>query len=309
MSRIRSIHPGLFTDESYMSLSIAAKAIWPGIWTEADDAGVFEWKPFTLKARLLPTENVDMKELLAELEANDLVRQFTQDGKCYGAVRGFCKWQRPRKPTYRFPLPSEFHTFVGWAHQSSAQDPDEGGDGAKPALSQSAEVPHQYRTGTEVSPQRKEEGGRREDEGGREKTRARAPARSGEPIPDGWQPSADDEAWVAVNRPDLSPDARKSQLERFRRHAIGKGLKAADWGLLWRNWISEAKGQATNGGGAAIAPDDLQWRARLRGHRWQPGLWGPPPGERGCLVPEHILADWRASQPTGDNGAGREVAP
>ena len=64
MARIRSVHPGLFTDESFMSASPLARIVMIGVWTEADDNGVFEWKPLTLKARLLPADNADMAAIL-----------------------------------------------------------------------------------------------------------------------------------------------------------------------------------------------------------------------------------------------------
>ncbi len=41
MARIRSIHPGLFTDEAFMALSLLARVVLPGLWTECDDQGVF----------------------------------------------------------------------------------------------------------------------------------------------------------------------------------------------------------------------------------------------------------------------------
>jgi hypothetical protein len=50
MSRIRSIHPGFFADETFVMLSPLARLFWIGLLTEADDQGIFEWKPVTLKS-------------------------------------------------------------------------------------------------------------------------------------------------------------------------------------------------------------------------------------------------------------------
>ena len=110
MARIRSIHPGLFTDELYMALSMAGKAVWPGLWTEADDHGVFEWKPLSLKARLMPCADIDIATTLGEYEALGLVIKFSEGEKAYGVIKGFCHWQRPKKPLNRFPLPNQFPT-------------------------------------------------------------------------------------------------------------------------------------------------------------------------------------------------------
>lgn len=145
MARIRSIHPGLFTDEGYMSLSLAAKAAWPGIWTEADDHGVFEWKPITLKAKLLPADNVDMAAILQETIDHGLTIQFTEGGKTFGVIKGFLKWQRPREPSYRYPFPKCAQLFA-----NNVVSPDAG--------LQQDQVPP-----SAIGPQREEEGGKREE--------------------------------------------------------------------------------------------------------------------------------------------------
>jgi hypothetical protein len=48
MSRIRSVHPGLWTDEAFVELSFPARMLLMGIWTECDDGGAFVWRPLTL---------------------------------------------------------------------------------------------------------------------------------------------------------------------------------------------------------------------------------------------------------------------
>ena len=67
MARIRSIHPGIFTDEAFASASMAARMLLIGIWTEAYDDGVFEWKPLTLKMKIFPGDSVDINAVLSEL--------------------------------------------------------------------------------------------------------------------------------------------------------------------------------------------------------------------------------------------------
>lgn len=140
MSRIRSIHPGFFSDEDLVQVSIAARLLFIGIWGEADDKGVFEWKPLTLKMRLYPADNVDIETLLSELVSVDAVVSYEFDGRKFGIVRNFRKFQRPKKPNDVHPMPSEFRTYAGLSEASSEQ------------------VPHQSRTGTEISPQM-EDGG------------------------------------------------------------------------------------------------------------------------------------------------------
>jgi hypothetical protein len=150
MARIRSIHPGLFTDEAFASLSMAARVLLLGVWTEADDHGVFEWKPVTLKMRVMPADNVSIPDLLAECERADVIKRFSS-GKSYGLVRNFCRFQRPKKPKYVHPMPPQFYTYAGLKEDGSLV------------------VLHQSRTGGENPPQREEEGGEEEEEKGIEK--------------------------------------------------------------------------------------------------------------------------------------------
>lgn len=147
MARIRSIHPGIFTDEGFASLSMAARVLYIGVLTESDDHGVFEWKPVTLKMRVMPVDNVNIPDLLAECETADVIKRFSS-GKSYGLVRNFCRYQRPKKPKYVHPMPSEFYTYAGLKP-----------DGSLPVL-------HQSRTSGENPPQREDGGGEGEEESG-----------------------------------------------------------------------------------------------------------------------------------------------
>lgn len=128
MARIRSVHPGIFTDEAAMELSHAAFRLFIGLLTECDDQGVFEWKPVTLKARILPAHNEDVTALLGELAAHNFIARFEHGGKAYGAVRNFLKYQRPRRPTAVHPLPAELAPYVGKEVSSTAPIPDNVGN-------------------------------------------------------------------------------------------------------------------------------------------------------------------------------------
>lgn len=112
MARIRSVHPGLFTDEAFAGLSMAARVLLIGIWTESDDQGVFEWKPISLKMRIFPVDDADIPSLLAEMEAANVVRKFGIGGRPFGAVRNFCKYQRPKSPKYRHINDDHFREYV-----------------------------------------------------------------------------------------------------------------------------------------------------------------------------------------------------
>lgn len=113
MARIRSVHPSLFTDEAWVSCSPLARVLYIGLLTEADDHGLFEWKPLQIKMRVLPADALDVGPLLDELIAADLVGRLESDGKTLGAIRRYCKFQRPKKPTYVYALPAEWGDYVG----------------------------------------------------------------------------------------------------------------------------------------------------------------------------------------------------
>lgn len=145
MSRIRSIHPGLWTDEAFVTLSAHARLFFMGLWNECDDQGSFEWSPLKLKMRLAPADNVDGAALLAEIAEAGCVLQYEVGGKRFGAVRNFCQYQRPKKPTSVHPQTEEVRKWVNTDARSTR-------DGSEA-------VENQLPTSGEKSRQRKEEGG------------------------------------------------------------------------------------------------------------------------------------------------------
>lgn len=155
MARIRSVHPGFFTDEHFVSCSPFARLLAIGIWTECDDHGIFEWKPLTLKMRLMAADTVDIPSLLEELTAANLIVKFDHERRLFGAVRNFMRFQRPKKPKHIHFMPPELAPYVGLIATDS-----------EPSGVEGDEVPPEFPTGGEKSPQREEggwRGGGRED--------------------------------------------------------------------------------------------------------------------------------------------------
>ena len=142
MSRIRSVHPGLWTDERFMEVSPLARLLLIGIWTECDDKGSFEWSPIKLKARLLPVDNCDVSALLEELATAGSIMRYEVAGRKLGAVRNFTRFQRPKKPNDLYPQPAEVRNYCAGDAQ---------------------EVPNQFPTDGENSPQMEDGGGKREN--------------------------------------------------------------------------------------------------------------------------------------------------
>jgi hypothetical protein len=158
MSRIRSIHPGFFTDEDLVSVSMGARVLFLGLGVESDDKGIFEWKPLTIKMRLFPADNVDVAEMLAELSGVGAIRQYDHDGRKYGAIRNFRRFQKPKTPNDIHPATPEILTFVGLVSETKTD-----GEGPFPPNGET------FPPKGEKSPQMEDGGGRGEEEGKGEK--------------------------------------------------------------------------------------------------------------------------------------------
>ena len=154
MARIRSIHPGFFKDEQLVPCSAFARLLFIGLGIEADDKGIFEWKPLTIKMSIFPGDNVDIPELLAELVEANAVMRFVHDGKPYGAIRNFRKFQRPKTPNDLYPMPDDVASYVGFPKTSEMT-----GDEAPP-------LENHFRNAGEKSPQMEDGGDKMEEEGG-----------------------------------------------------------------------------------------------------------------------------------------------
>lgn len=113
MPRIRSIHPGIWTDDKFVSLKMAARLLFIGILNECDDQGVFIWNPAQLKMRVLPSDRVDATALLGDLEKCGLVSRYRVGGAVLGGVRHFREFQRPKKPNSVHPITDEIRAFTG----------------------------------------------------------------------------------------------------------------------------------------------------------------------------------------------------
>lgn len=299
MARIRSVHPTLFTDESFAELSMAARVLLLGLWTEADDQGVFDWKPITLKMRIMPVDNVHVPDLLLELEAHNVIKRFEQDGKEFGAVRNFCKFQRPKTPKYRLLKSNDIRNYVGSKYPVGEVKEDE-----KPAFPQKVEM----------APQMEEGGGKREEVKKESSPPAAKPQpRANEaferfkvafPRRDGanpWQPA--EKKFNALVKTGVDPEAMISAAVDLAREEGKRGNIGSKFIPQAITWLNQQRFQdyaaASFDAEASIDWDkSIEFYAKT-GH-WSRQL-GAEPGHPNCKAPLDLLTkhgvDCRPSSP------------
>jgi len=103
--RNRSIGGNQWTDAEFLSCSPLARLLALALRNEADDNGIFKWSPVDLRIRLLPVDNCDMAALLLELLEYRQIASYEVNGRKYGVVRNFHKFQKPKYPSYSNPIP------------------------------------------------------------------------------------------------------------------------------------------------------------------------------------------------------------
>ena len=126
MARIRSVHPGFFTDERLVATSMGARLFFIGLCVESDDKGIFEWKPLTLKMKIFPGDNVDIEAFLSELSTAEAICAYEIDGRKYGAIRNFRKFQKPKTPNDIHPITEEIGNYIALTKAISEAFPPKG---------------------------------------------------------------------------------------------------------------------------------------------------------------------------------------
>lgn len=269
-----------------MLLSSDAQMFLIGLWTEADDQGIFEWKPITLRMRLRASKDGDVEPLLAEMLAANCICSYEIGGRKYGAVRNFRKYQRPKSPNAIHPINDEIRNYVCLSSPISEIEGDEQG---------------QFPPNGEKSPQM--------EDGGKEvKKESRRVANATTPADDDFE-----EFWKAY--PKRKGDNPKASAKKLFQSQVKSGAdpkkiiegvklaasrnrdkigtefipQAVKW-LRDRRWEDHlAQSEKPNGHG-----EEIDWgplvAAHKRGIPWPRGV-GPQPGFGGCRVPEIILRE------------------
>lgn len=204
MARIRSIHPDQWCDEDFVELSMAERILAIALRNFADDKGIFEWKPKTIKMKIFPADDVNIDAALDALLMQNQCIKFTSNGKSFGAIRNFLKFQRPKKPNNIYPITPKAAQYVGYAGETSSEIEED----------DAHQIPDQLPTGGEI-PIQMEDGGGRVERG--------KPLSC--PFPDFWKiwPNKVSKAAAQKAFKRLKPDKQREATDN-----------AADWFSRWR---------------------------------------------------------------------------
>jgi hypothetical protein len=101
VSRIRTIKPDFWTDDTITECSLSARLLFIGIWNFADDAGNLDRSAKQIKARVFPVDSIDCEPLIQELITHGLLIEYSVSDKKYLHIQGFAKHQVINRPVPR----------------------------------------------------------------------------------------------------------------------------------------------------------------------------------------------------------------
>lgn len=210
MPRIRSIKPDFFTSEQIVSVSIAARYLFEGIWVFGDDDGYIAHSPVQMKMRIFPGDSVDVPALIQELLDVGLVQLVNTDQGEALWVPSFRNHQSPKYPT-----PTKYSVDGRSLTQYS---PSTGG---KVRKSSPRTPPGEERRGEE----------REEIE------EPLSPDESDDRvlIPDSWRPNQ-----THIDKAKSLHLDVKAEYQRFRSNAEQKQRRLKNWNTGFTNWLRKA---------------------------------------------------------------------
>lgn len=111
MARIRSIKPEFWTDGRMVKLPFDVRLFYIGMWNFADDWGVLEDDPETLKLRIMPADPIDPEAIVDRLVGDGRVRRATTpDGDRVLVIGSWANNQRiDKRSEGRWGNPADFH--------------------------------------------------------------------------------------------------------------------------------------------------------------------------------------------------------
>lgn len=94
--KIRSLHPGFFSDSKVCSMSFQARLLWQGLWLFADDYGRGPWLAKAIEGAIFPRDEVDIDALMFEVVDAGLVELYGVDGETFYTIPRWDDYQSPK---------------------------------------------------------------------------------------------------------------------------------------------------------------------------------------------------------------------
>lgn len=111
MARIRTIKPEFWTSEQVMDCKPLTRLLFIGLWNFVDDYGRAPVAPRTIKAQVMPADDVsgaDIQDMLNELNALGLILFYSAADKEYFEITGWAKHQKIDNPSKYKVCPAPF---------------------------------------------------------------------------------------------------------------------------------------------------------------------------------------------------------
>lgn len=105
MARERIIKPDFFTHPDLGELPAHARLLFAGLWCLADREGRLPDKPKVIKLAVLPWDDVDVDDLLAQLACAGFIQRYQAGDHALIQVENFRRHQRPHPREMRSKLP------------------------------------------------------------------------------------------------------------------------------------------------------------------------------------------------------------
>jgi hypothetical protein len=208
--------------------------------------------------RIFSADNLDVVPLLSELTKADAVRQFSFDGKPHGAVRNFCKYQKPKTPKFRGVSDDDIRNYV------SSKYPKPETSGVKL---------DQFPQNGEIPPQREEGGDSLSlGVGNGEGAKTRPPTKAGyvseeSKLTIDFVPS--DVSRETIRGMGFGDAQFNGEFSKFMAYYAARVARRADWNAALVSWFQRAKPDGSAAVNLALVGKVLIIEGTLEERCWQ----------------------------------------
>ena len=97
MARKRIVSPEFFTHRGLYraerKYKLPLRVAFAGLWGQSDRRGIFRWDADALQVAVLPFDRCEMVDVLAALSEAGFIAKYEVDGREYGFIPTFARWQ------------------------------------------------------------------------------------------------------------------------------------------------------------------------------------------------------------------------